>query len=277
MNMNWLESILYGFLSGLSEFMPVSSQAHQTILLYLFGETDDPVLLRLFVRVGVLAALLYASRTLLKRLQRELQLKKVPKRRRRRQPDPQYIADISFVKTACILLLVGFAVRYFLPEWHNRLELNALFLALNGIILHLPLYMNRGNKDSRSMSALDATFFGFGAALSVLPGVSRVGAASSLAVARGADMQQAYKWSLLISIPAITGWMCFDVYALFATGFGELGFLFLMKCIISCMFAFAGASTAIASMKFITVRLGLSGFSYYSWGAALFAFILYLT
>lgn len=277
MNMNWLESILYGFLSGLSEFMPVSSQAHQTILLYLFGETDDPALLRLFVRVGILAALLYASRALLKRLQRELQLKKVPKRRRRRQPDPQYIADISFVKTACVPLVIGFAVCYFLPDWNHRLELIALFLALNGIILHLPLYMNRGNKDSRSMSALDGTLFGFGAALSVLPGVSRVGAASSFAVARGADMQQAYKWSLLISIPAIAGWMCFDLYTLFITGFGDLGFLFLMKCLVSGLFAFAGASTAIASMKFITVRLGLSAFSYYSWGAALFAFILYLT
>ena len=83
--MNWLESILYGFISGLSEFMPVSSQAHQAILLFLFGETEDPVLMRLFTKLGVMAALLYTSRTLLKRLQKEQQLKKVPKRRRRRQ------------------------------------------------------------------------------------------------------------------------------------------------------------------------------------------------
>ena len=127
------------------------------------------------------------------------------------------------------------------------------------------------------MSALDATLFGFGSALSVLPGVSRVGASSSFAVARGADIQQAYKWSLLISIPAIAVWMCFDLYALFTAGFGDLGFQFLMKCVAGGLFAFGGASTAIASMKFITVRLGLSGFSYYSWGAALFTFILYLT
>ena len=277
MNMNWLESILYGFLSGLSEFMPVSSQAHQTILLYLFGETESSVLLRLFVRLGALVGLLYASRALLMRLQKALQLKKVSKRRRRRQPDPQYIADISFVKAACVPLVIGFVVRCFLPDWHNRLELIALFLALNGIILHLPLYLKHGNKDSLSMSALDGTLFGFGAALSVLPGISTVGAASSFAVARGADMQQAYKWSLLISIPAIAGWMCFDIYTLFITGFGELGFQVLLRCLVSGIFAFAGASTAITSMTFITVRLGLSGFSYYSSGGALLAFILYLT
>jgi hypothetical protein len=41
-------------------------------------------------------------------------------------------------------------------------------------------------------------------------------------------------------------------------------------------FAYIGAYFALIFLRFMSVKLGFSGFSYYCWGAALFAFILYM-
>ena len=42
--MNFLECIIYGLLSGLAEFLPISATAHQTILRTLFGADEQPLL-----------------------------------------------------------------------------------------------------------------------------------------------------------------------------------------------------------------------------------------
>ena len=90
------------------------------------------------------------------------------------------------------------------------------------------------------------------------------------------DMQQAYKWSLFLSIPALIVLSCFDLYGVFITGFAGTNFTFILQCLISGCFAYLSTYFAITVMKVLTTRAGFFNFSYYSWGAALFAFILYL-
>lgn len=277
MNINWLESILFGLVSGFAEFLPVSSQAHKAIFLYLSGIDGEHPIMSLFIHIGTFLAIILSSRVLLRRLYREMQLKNLPKRRRRRHPDPQSTADVSLIKTASVMMLIGFVAYIHTSQWGSRLELIALFLVINGILLHVPLHFPQGNKDSRNMSALDGTLIGFGASLAMLPGVSRVGSVSSFAAARGADMQQAFKWGLLLSLPAIAAWICLDVYTVVTSGLMGVDFIFLIKCLLCGAASCFSASLGITFMKFIAVRAGFSGFAFYSWGAALFAFILYLT
>jgi len=274
--MNWLESILYSLVSGFAEFLPVSAQAHKSILLCLFGQDGEHPLLGLFVRIGVLAALCVSMRVQLKRLYRGHALMKIPKKRRRRTPDLQSLMDISFVRLASVPLLLGFLLYPKTSAWAGELYIVALLLILNGLVLHVPMYLPAGNKDSRSMSRLDSLLVGICSAAAVLPGVSRVGAGASIAACRGADFQQAYKWSLLLSLPALAVLLCFDVFAVIAGGLAGVGFLFVLQCIVATAFSYVGAYASITLMRSVVQRSGLSGFSYYCWGAALFAFILYL-
>ena len=37
MDLNWFQGIIYGFVSGLMDILPVSAQAHRVLLLKLFG------------------------------------------------------------------------------------------------------------------------------------------------------------------------------------------------------------------------------------------------
>ena len=276
MDISWIEVLIYGFVSGITEFLPVSAQAHQMILMNLFGCSESVGLLNLFVHMGMYAALTVTSGGYIKRLYKEYRLSRHARRRRKRELNLQSVFDIQLVKIACIPVLASFVIYGKTLQWVNKVPIVALFMLLNGFLLYIPMYMARGNKDSRHMSSLDGIIVGLGSALSVFPGVSRIGAGTSIAVMRGADPQHAYKWSLILSIPVLIVLSCIDLYLVFTQDGSQIDFLYIVKCVLSGVCSYFSATAAITLMKNLTTRTGLTGFSYYSWGSALFAFILYL-
>lgn len=276
MDINWIQAVLYGIISGLSEFVPVSSQAHQLILRSLFGIHDVDHLMNLFAHLGMLTALGVTTGSYIKRSLHEHSFSKTSRRRRKRQVNPQAVCDVNFISTACIPMLLSFLLYSKTQQWENKVPIVSIFLLVNGIILLIPMYLAKGNKDSRHMSSFDAVLFGVASALSAFPGISRIGIGSSFAIARGADPNYAYKWSLFLSAPVLFVLICFDLASLFAVGLAGAGAVYILKCILCGVFSHIGASLAITLLKAITLRNGISGLSYYSFGAALFAFILYL-
>ena len=276
MDTNWLESLLLGLVSGITEFMPVSSQAHELLLLRLFGVDQAHPLMLLFIHIGALTALIFSSAAQLKRMQREYRYAKLPARRRRRQPDRQIVLDMALLKGAILPMTLGMLFYQRAQNAAGKLHIAALLLFLNGLLLYIPQYLPRGNKDSRHMSKLDSLLFGIVTAVSIFPGLSRTGLTGSTAAARGADTSQAYKWALFLSIPAIIIMLCFDVFTVFMTGFDGIGFLFIVQCLLSAVAAYFGALASITFMRSLTAHSGFAGFSYYCWGASLFMFILYL-
>ena len=57
MDLNWLQSLLIGLVSGLTDILPVSAQAHKVILLKLFGHSSEPLVLRFMLHLATLAGL----------------------------------------------------------------------------------------------------------------------------------------------------------------------------------------------------------------------------
>ena len=276
MEISWIQSIIYGFISGLTEFVPVSSQAHQLIMRNLFGLNDVNYALNLFVHLGMLTGLIFTAGGYILGTYNEYRMSQSNRRRRRRDVNQQAVLDFKVAKTAVIPILLSFVAYSFTMKWENIVPIVAAFMLLNGIVLYIPMYLARGNKDSRNMSALDALLFGFGSALSALPGVSRIGAGCSTAIMRGADPNHAYHWCLTLSFPALVLLLAFDIFAIFSNAVVGGGLGLVAKCILSGACAHLGASLSISLVKAMAERAGISVFSFYSLGAALFAFILYL-
>ncbi len=276
MDINLLESMFLGLISGLSEFMPVSSVAHEMLFLRVFGIDQVHPLLQLSIHIGIVIALILSSSAQLKRMNREYRYAQVPKRRRRRQPDRQTVLDAALLKSAIIPMLLGMLLYGKAQIIAGKMYLIALFLFINGIVLHAVMYLPRGNKDSRHMCKLDGPLLGLVSVIGIIPGFSRTGLTCSIAVARGADVSHAYKWAVLLGIPALAVIICFDLISIFVTGLAGVGFLFFVQCLFSAVTAYFGAIISMKLMRSLTSNNGISGFSYYCWGAALFMFILYL-
>ncbi len=276
MDLNWLECLLYGVVSGFAEFLPISMQAHQSILLRFMGSEPVP-LLQFMIRIAVFFALIVSTKEQLNLLYREMRLSALPARRRRRPVDRKSVLDIRLIKTAFYPLLISFVFYPLTSQWHGRLNIIAALLLLNGTILFAPQFFPTGNKDSRSVSGLESVLFGLISGLGVLPGVSRIASGTSICSLIGADQKQAYHWCLLLSIPAFGFLFGFDIQAIILSGTGIGSFWDVLRCILAAAAAYWGAVASIRMMRFVAVNSGFTGFAYYCWGAALFTFVLFLT
>lgn len=117
---------------------------------------------------------------------------------------------------------------------------------------------------------------GLGGASSILPGISGIGASVSIGSVCGVERTYALNMTLLMEMVILIGLIVFDVIGIVTVGLGTLSFLVLLKYLLSALIAFAGAYLGIRILRGMADETGFSGFAYYCWGAALFAFILNL-
>ncbi len=274
MRVRLLQNLLYGFVTGISEFLPVSAAAHQRVLLSLFG-VEHAGISDLLCHMASLLAVCVACRAQISHIRRERHLAKIPRRRRRREPDETALMEFSLVRTAFVPVLLFSVLHIVCRGFTENLAVIAALLVLNGVLLLLPSLLPAANKDVRSMSPLDSLFIGAVAGLGAIPGLSRMAGALSVALARGAERKPALNWALLLSIPSLVCLMVLDVVALVTFGLGLSGTAILGALVAACG-AYGGAYIAIFFLRFLSVKQGFSGFAYYCWGAALFTFILYM-
>ena len=148
---------------------------------------------------------------------------------------------------------------------------------VNAVIMYLPVLMPSGNKDSRSFSPVEGLLIGIGGALGVVPGISSMGATTSILLLRGADRTFALNMALLLQMAVNAGMLVMDIVALWTLGIGVISFGGIVCCILAAAAAFAGVFLGIKAMRMLAVNIGFNIFAFYSLGVALFSFILFLT
>ena len=273
--MSILKSILYGLVSGLTEFLPVSSRAHQGILRYLFGAGAKAPLQEFLVHIGILVAVYVCCREIISRLLAEQ--KSINTRRRRVHfIDKKSLYELRLLKTATMPLLLVMLLHIATAKLEGNLPAITVFLIINAVILFIADHSSHGNRDARTMSGLDGIVMGIGGALSVLPGISRTGVIASYTTIRGADSQNVANWAVLLAIPAMLLALCFDFVGIVTVGFSGITFSAFVGYILAGGAAFCGSYAGISLFKMMLNHSGFSGFAYYSLGASLFSFILFL-
>ena len=272
MSINFLQGILYGFISGLTEFLPISSQAHQAMLRQAFGMNQRDPVLDMLVHSALLLVLLYAFNTVLSQ-NRGIRTRsgRFNSHASRASMNRQLIKNAALPMLLCMLLL------YYITKGNDNLLLSSVFLLVNGIILYLPSRMLQGNKDVRSMSYGDSLLIGILSGFGVICGISRVAVTTTVSIARGADRQHALNWSLMLSIYAVALLVCYDFVGIF-TQISTIPFWSNFAAYIAAFFAaFGGGFLSIRIIRTLCRNSVFSNFAFYSWGLALLAFFMYLT
>ena len=155
---SFLESIIYGFISGLTEFLPVSPQGHQALMMRLFGVSVREPVRDMFVHIAILIALVSTCKSLFSRISSENRLSNHS--RTRRGPVRSGVYDFRLVKAAAIPLIACLFFYFTGRKFESNYIILALFFIINGIVIIIPEYARHGNKDARFMAGWDGMIYG---------------------------------------------------------------------------------------------------------------------
>lgn len=269
----WLGSFLYGLLSGITELLPISSDVHQRVFRLLTGMPDGSGSMALAVHLGAFLALLTVYRGRIGKLLRERRIAKIPARKRKRQPDIPSLMELRLSKVALLPLLISAFLSAWMWQQSDQLWILGLLVICNGLLLMLPQYRVRANKDARSLSGLDALLVGLGGFVAALPGISYVTALTTVGQIRGMDRQFSLNFTYLLLLPVLLC-LCIGDGSLLIMGNAATAAWY--HCVTAGVASFTGALGAIQLMRFLAVKVGFHEFASYCWGIGLFSCILYL-
>lgn len=276
MELNWLQSILFGLVSGAADIIPVSGQAHRLLLLKFFGVNQLPNLLALLLHLSVAAALYLSSQGQFVRMNRARALARIPKKKRKRPLDTRSMMDWSLIKTMLVPTVIGVLLNSRVRGWSVNMFLIAGMLFVNGLILYIPQFLPTSNRDSRTLTRLEGVLMGLGAGASVLPGISTVGIMVSIASVCGIERLYGLNMTFIVKLFFLIGLMVYDVLAIITDGLGGLTVMLLAQYLFTGLLSFGASMFAIRLLRRLAPEHGFHTFGVYCWGLALFTFILNL-
>lgn len=276
MELNWLQSILFGLVSGAADIIPVSGQAHRLLLLKFFGVNQLPNLLALLLHLSVAAALYLSSQGQFVRMNRARALARIPKKKRKRPLDTRSMMDWSLIKTMLVPTVIGLLLNSRVRGWSVNMFLIAGMLFVNGLILYIPQFLPTSNRDSRTLTRLEGVLMGLGAGASVLPGISTVGIMVSIASVCGIERLYGLNMTFIVKLFFLIGLMVYDVLAIITDGLGGLTVMLLAQYLFTGLLSFGAAMLGIRTLRKLAPEHGFHTFGVYCWGLALFTFILNL-
>lgn len=207
--MNIWESIFYGLLQGIAEFLPISSSGHLAIFQSILG-TGDPdaniafnVLLHLGTLVAVffvywrdIGRLIYSFFTLCKKLLHG------------NFKFSTYNEDerfVIFILIATVPLIPAAILEGYIEALSSYIIVVGTILILNAVLLFFSDKMAKGNKTLGEVTPKNALVVGLCQMVAVLPGLSRSGSTITGGLTQGFERPLAVKFSFIMSIPAILG------------------------------------------------------------------------
>lgn len=276
MYLNWLQSLVYGLIAGLTDILPISSQAHQTLLLKMFGVKSGMELMDLMIHVGIAAAMYVSSQKQIVRMSRARALARIPKRRRKRPLDEKSLMDYSLLRTMFVPVLLGVLLYQKALGLQQKLIWIALALFVNGVVQYIPQFFPGSNRDSRLLSRVDGLMMGLGGGLSVIPGLSAVGLATAVASMVGVERMYALNMALLMNLTVNLGLVVQGILLTASAKLPGLTFAIAGRCVAAGLMAFVGSVLTVRMMRKFAQEHDNGIFGLYCVGLAMFLFILNL-
>ncbi len=202
--MNLATAVLLGAVEGVTEFLPVSSTGHLTILERMLGfSTDDPdvTAFTAIVQVGAVLGTLIYFRDDFRRIVFALVRGAF---RSGWRADPDWRFGWAVVLGSVPIGIVGLAFK-------DQIEttLRSLWFVGSALVLwSIPmLYADRTatlKRHEEDVTWKDTLIIGLTQCLALVPGVSRSGATMSAGLLRGLDRVTVTRLSFFLSVPALT-------------------------------------------------------------------------
>lgn len=212
--MDLLQSIVLGLIQGTTEWLPISSTGHLRVAEQFFGLTV-PLLFDVLLHAGTLLVTLIYFRGAIKNVLLSLW------HRDFHSQDGKLILPIIVGSIPTVIIAVAIGDQ--LDAYFSSLIWLGVWFIVTGALLFATKFTTE-RKDSISMPT--ALLVGVMQGLAIIPSVSRSGFTIATMLLLGVKKELAFKFSFLLSIPAVIGAVGLTLYQqhdmLFASGIGSL-------------------------------------------------------
>jgi undecaprenyl-diphosphatase len=215
--MNVLEAFCLGALQGITEFLPISSSGHLVLAQHLLGFQESQLFFDIAVHVGTLMAVFLVFRGDLALMIRSC-LRAIGQETSS-QATPTSNGLDSGVKMALMILVgsvptafIGLVLRDVFDRLFASPAIVALGLWTTGFFLIWSRWSKPHRKHLENPGVFDALMIGLVQGAAITPGLSRSGVTITLGMLLGLEPDLAFRFSFLLSIPAILGALAVEAF-----------------------------------------------------------------
>jgi undecaprenyl-diphosphatase len=206
----WI-ALLLGLVQGVTEFLPVSSSGHLSILQAVFAafgaelpDLHELVLYDVLLHTATLTAVFLAFRKdIIKLIKAFFSFFSEKGRNDEGLRPARRMLLLVLIATLPVLAVAPFSGTV------ESLKKNLIFIGcalfLTAFLLFIADRIKPAGKNEKTARVSDAAVVGLMQVIAVIPGISRSGSTIFAGMARGFDRRFAVKFSFLMSIPAVLG------------------------------------------------------------------------
>jgi len=243
--MSILEAIVAGVVQGITEFLPISSSGHLVILHAFFGYTEPRILEYILLHAGTLVAIIIFFRNDILRLFRDRRL------------------FLMIAVGTVPIVIVGFLFGKYIEPLFASTKAVGIALLVTGFWILAGELISRSTVHGPRPTKIrwwQALFIGIAQAVALFPGISRSGATISTGLLCGKKRDEVFRFSFLLSIPALIGASLYKAAVLSETDLSNLGYM-ILGAGVSCIVGIA----ALWLLRNILMKKELYYFSVYCW------------
>jgi undecaprenyl-diphosphatase len=197
------DGLLLGVVEGITEFLPISSTGHLTIVEGLLGQKTDSDQVTAFTAViqmgAIVAAILYFRKDIIRIIAGFV--RGLGSAEARQEFD--WRLSICVIVGTIPIAIVGLALKSVIEGPLRNLWVVAAALILWSAVLIYAERVASQERHEQDLTYRDAIFIGIVQCFALIPGVSRSGATISAGLVRGVDRVTATRLSFLLGIPAL--------------------------------------------------------------------------
>lgn len=204
------DALLQGIVQGLTEFLPVSSSGHLSLVQYFTGNSGETgAMFSILLHLGTLIAVFIAFRGIIWELIQEAfamigdMLKgKFSFRNMNGKRHMIWLFVLSEVPLLAFLLVKDYVG---MVSADNSILVEGFCFVVTGILLLLADKLGSGKINMDTMRPRDAVAMGIAQGIATLPGISRSGSTVATGLLMGLDRGYAVTFSFIMGVPAVLG------------------------------------------------------------------------
>jgi undecaprenyl-diphosphatase len=250
--MNLIQVLILAIIQGITEWLPISSSGHLAIAQKYFG-LEPPVVFSVILHVGTLLVIFTAFWKDLAGISRALAQLDFNK-------EEGKLGLFIFVGSVPTALIGWFFRDFFKSLFYNPLAVGVALLGTGSV-----LYVSKYGKNGKKLGFLDALLIGVAQGAAIIPGVSRSGVTIATGLLSRLKRETAFKFSFLLSVPAVIGALIVESEKLF------LKEIYGLNLVLGVTVSMVVGYVALKLLQRLLLRERFHLFAYYCWllGAAI--------